>query len=69
MAASATPWPAQKTVAASIEAEDGRGVFGGLQAGVGAELVGGGPELFFKRGGGGVFLRGGDPLHAAAKFP
>ena len=51
------------------EAEDGRGVFGGFQAGVGPELVGGGPELFFKRGRGGVFLRGGDPLHAKAKLP
>lgn len=48
------------------ETEDGRGVFSGLQAGVGAELVGGGPKLLLKGGGGGVFLRGGDPLHAAS---
>jgi hypothetical protein len=50
------------------EAEDGGGVFLGLEAGVGAELVGGGPELLFKRGGSGVFFRGSDPLHAGRKF-
>ena len=30
------------------EVEDGRGVFLGLEAGVGAELVGGVPEAFFR---------------------
>jgi hypothetical protein len=39
------------------EAEDGRGVFLGLEAGVGAELVGGIPEAFFERGVVGVFFR------------
>ena len=46
------------------EAEDGRGVFLGLEAGVGAELVGGIPEALFQRVVGGVFFRWGDPLHA-----
>jgi hypothetical protein len=38
------------------ESEDGRGVFLGFQAGVGAELVSGVPESLFQRGGGVVFL-------------
>ena len=45
------------------EAEDGAGVFLGLEAGVGAELVGGIPEALFERGGGGVFFGWGDPVH------
>jgi hypothetical protein len=45
------------------EAEDGRGVFLGLEAGVGAELVRGIPEAFLKRGGGVVFFGWGDPVH------
>ncbi len=32
------------------EAEDGRGVFLGLETGVGAERVGGAPETFLERG-------------------
>lgn len=44
------------------QAEDGAGVFLGLQAGVGAELVGGIPEAFFQGGGGGFFFGGGDPV-------
>jgi len=32
------------------EAEDGRGVFLGFEAGVGAELVGGIPQALFQRG-------------------
>ena len=46
------------------EAEDGAGVFLGLEAGVGAELVGGVPQALFERGGGGVFFGRGDPVHA-----
>jgi hypothetical protein len=38
------------------EAEDGRGVFLGFEAGVGAELVGSVPEAFFQHGVGGVFF-------------
>ena len=45
------------------EAEDGAGVFLGLEAGVGAKLIGGGPEALFERGRGGVFFGGGDPVH------
>jgi len=45
------------------EAKDGRGVFLGLEAGVGAELVGGVPEAFLQRGVGGVLFGGGDPEH------
>lgn len=40
------------------EAEDGRGILRGLEAGVGAELIGGGPEAFFEGVVGGVFFRG-----------
>jgi len=39
------------------DAEDRAGVFLGLEAGVGAELVGGVPEALFERGGVGVFFR------------
>jgi hypothetical protein len=35
----------------------------GLQAGVGAKLIGGGPETLLERLGEGVFFRGGDPGH------
>ena len=45
------------------EAEHGRGVFLGLEAGVGAELVGSIPEALFQGGVIGVFLGWGDPLH------
>ena len=38
------------------EAEHGRGVFLGLEARVGAELVGGVPETLFQRGVAGVFF-------------
>ena len=47
------------------EAEDGRGVFLGLEAGVGAELVGGVPETFFQSGVVGVLFGRGDPLYEA----
>ena len=46
------------------EAEDGLGVLGGGETGVGAELVGGGLEASFEGGGGGVVFRRGDPLHS-----
>ena len=45
------------------QAEDRAGVFLGLQAGVGAELVGGVPEALFQRGGGGIFFGRGYPTH------
>lgn len=45
------------------EAEDGRGVFLRLEAGVGAKLVGGIPEALFKAGVVCVFLGWGYPLH------
>jgi hypothetical protein len=38
-------------------------VFLGLEAGVGAELVGGIRETFFARGAVGVFVGRGDPVH------
>ncbi len=38
-------------VAEEDEAEDGDGVFGGFEFGVGAEFVGGAPEAFFEFGG------------------
>lgn len=44
--------------AGEYEAEYGAGVFSGLQASVGAELVDGTPRALFERGGGGVFLGG-----------
>ena len=47
------------------EAENRRGVFLGLEAGVGAELVGGIPQTFFERGIVGVFFGRGDPVHKA----
>src|ERR1017187_6062951 len=46
------------------EAEDGRGVFLGFEAGVGAELVSGVPKALFQRGVVGVLLRWCDPDHA-----
>ena len=49
------------------EAENGRRVFLGLEAGVGAELVGGIPEAFFQRGVVGVFFGWGDPDHGVAR--
>ena len=45
------------------QAEDRAGVFLRLEAGVGAELIGGVPEALFERGGGGVFFGWGDPVH------
>ena len=45
------------------QAEDGAGVFLRLQAGIGAELIGGIPQALFERGGGGVFFGGSDPEH------
>lgn len=45
------------------DAEDGAGVFLGLQAGVGAKLVGAVPEAFFEGLRKGVLLGRGDPLH------
>ncbi len=47
-------------------AEDGRGVFLGLEAGVGAELVRGIPEAFFQRGVVGVLFGWGDPDHVVS---
>jgi hypothetical protein len=38
------------------ETEYRRGVFLRLEAGIGAELVGGIPKAFFERGGGSVFF-------------
>ena len=43
------------------QAEDGAGVLLGLQAGIGAELVGGIPQALFERGRGGVFFGVRDP--------
>ena len=45
------------------QSEDGAGVLLGLEAGIGAELVGGVPQASFKRRGAGVFFSRGDPLH------
>ena len=45
------------------EAEDGRGILRGFEAGIGAELIGGGPEAFFQGVVGGVLFGGGDPDH------
>jgi hypothetical protein len=45
------------------QAEDGRGVFLGLEAGVGPKLVSGVPEAFFQRGVIVVFFRWSDPVH------
>jgi len=45
------------------EAEHGLGVLLRGEAGVGAELVGGGPEAFLQRVVGGVSFRWGDPVH------
>lgn len=45
------------------EAEDGRGVFLGLEVGVGAELVGSVPEALFGRGAIRFFFGWGDPVH------
>ena len=49
------------------QAEDGRGVFLGLETGVGAELVGGVPEPFFQGGGGGVLSGWGDREYGLAE--
>ena len=46
------------------EAEGGTGVFLPLEAGICAKLVGGIPPALFKRCGGKVFFREGDPLHS-----
>jgi hypothetical protein len=46
------------------EAEDGRGVFLGLEAAVGAELIGALPEALFKRAVGGVVFRRRNPDHS-----
>ena len=45
------------------QAEDRCGVFLGLEAGIGAELVGGVPKPFFQRGVLGVFFGWCDPVH------
>ena len=45
------------------EAEDGRGVFLGLEAGVGAELVGSVPETLFERAVDRVLFGWSDPVH------
>jgi hypothetical protein len=45
------------------EAEDGRGVLLGLEAGVRAELVGGVPKALFECRRGDVFFRRCDPVH------
>lgn len=45
------------------EAENGRGVFLGFEAGVGAELVGGFPKTIFERAVGVVFFRWSNPMH------
>jgi len=47
-------------------AKDGRGVFLGLEAGVGAKLVRGIPEAFLERGVVSIFFRRGDPKHSEA---
>ena len=47
-------------------AEDGDGVFLGIEAGVGEELVGGVPEAFFQCGVGVVLFRWGDPDHGGS---
>jgi len=44
-------------------AGDRRGVFLGLEAGIGAELIGGVPQAFFKSGGIRVFFGWRYPLH------
>jgi len=46
----------ERSEAQEDEAEDRAGVFLGLQTRVGAELVGGIPEAFFKGAVGGVFF-------------
>src|SRR3546814_8860823 len=49
------------------QAEDGAGVFLGLEPGIGAELVGGVPEVFFQGGRGGVLLGRGDPVQGGSR--
>ena len=45
------------------EAQDRCGILRGVETGVGAELIGRRPQAIFKRGVGGVFFGGGDPVH------
>ena len=48
------------------KAEEGARVFLRLEAGIGAELVGGVSQALFERGGGGVLFGGGDPVHGVS---
>jgi hypothetical protein len=49
------------------DAEDRAGVFLGLEAGVGAELIRGIPEAFFERAVGRVLFGWGNPVHGVGR--
>jgi len=51
--------------AQEAEAKDGSGISLGLEARVGAELVGGIPKALFQNAIGGVFFGWGNPVHEA----
>ena len=51
------------------QAEDGLGILGGTEAGIGTELVSGIPQPFLQCIRIGIFFRRGDPLHRSSGLP